>query len=831
MQDIFKKFSKISQKILIISQKIAESMHAAIEPEHILVGLISTPNTVAYDILKENAVTFDQVRLILSLKSNRSSLASGLSLGTKKILERAAKIAADFKHVSIDPEHLLLALVKDKENAAYQIINQIGANPSQIEKQITSLFNELSNIDSMIAQRLDHSQDGQELPDFPPSGEMVDLPPGLQYQGSPKLKDPIKNFTTDLTEKAKREELDPVIGREKEIARVVQILCRRLKNNPVLIGEAGVGKTAVVEGLAQKIVKGEVPNYLQGKRILSLDLALLVAGTIYRGQFEERLKKVMEKVAKDKSIILFLDEMHNLIGMGSAEGSMDAANILKPALSKGEAQIIGATTAEEYRKFIEKDAALERRFQVVRVEEPSVEETIKILKGLRQKYELFHHVKISDEALTSAAKLSKRYISDRFLPDKAIDLIDEAAAALKIQKRNLKLINQLTQINTEIEQIRKAKELEVEAENFEKAAYLRTYELKLLKKADELRNQRSHKGEEIDETEIAKIVSLWTNVPVTNLVTDERKKYLNLERTLSKNIIGQNEAVKKIAQALKRAKSRISDPNRPIGSFMFLGPTGVGKTQLVKELAKFLFGSEEALIKIDMSEFMERHNVSRLVGAPPGYVGFENAGKLTEAVRRKPYSIVLFDEIEKAHPDVFNSLLQILEDGYLTDAAGKRVNFRNTIVVMTSNLGVEEFNRSASIGFKKNEPKLEFEGVKTKVLGQLKDQFRPEFLNRLDQIIVFRPLDQEAIAKIVELRLRDLSLRLEEEGFRIKFSKSVKAHLAKVGFSPEYGARPLRRTIAELVENPLSEKILSQVHQKENLIHVKMGKNKKIIFK
>ena len=831
MEDIFKKFSKISQKVLIVAQKISESMHSAIGPEHILIALTSTPNTIAYDILKENGITFDQIRLILSLKNINSAQTQGISSVGKNILERAAKIASDYKHISIDPEHLLLAILQDKNNLAYQILGQIGTETEKISKQIASLFNELSNIDAIIQEKLDQRAEISDGGLTEPN-EFYDMPPSLGMAPAPKIKDPLKHFTTDLTEKAKNGQLDPVIGRNKEIERIIQILCRRLKNNPVLIGEAGVGKTAIAEGLAQRIVAGKVPEHLQNKKILSLDLALLVAGTVYRGQFEERLKKVMERVSKDKNIIIFLDEMHNLIGMGSAEGSMDAANILKPALTKSDLQVIGATTAEEYRKFIEKDAALERRFQVVKVEEPTVEETVQILKGLRRKYESFHKVTISDQAVGAAAKLSKRYIADRYLPDKAIDLIDEAAAALKVKMQGDKTLSKIQNLNLELKQVQKAKEKEVEAENFEKAAYLRAYELKLAQKTKKLKLS-NHKdrptSSDIDEKEIAAIVSQWTGVPLNSLVTDENKKYLNLAKNLSKRIVGQSEAIKKIAQALKRAKSRISDPNRPIGSFMFLGPTGVGKTHLAKELASELFGTEEALIKIDMSEFMERHNLSRLVGAPPGYVGFENAGKLTETIRRRPYSIVLFDEIEKAHPDIFNMMLQIMEDGYLTDASGKKVNFRNTIIIMTSNLGVEKFHKTGSIGFTKN-IENDYEVTKNKVIDELKESFRPEFLNRLDQIIVFKPLGKKVLSKIVNLELDKLVGRLSEEHFQVEFSKKIKDHLAKIGFSSEYGARPLKRTVTDLVENPLSDKILANAYQKNSKIKIDYLKDKGVIF-
>ncbi len=617
-----------------------------------------------------------------------------------------------------------------------------------------------------------------------------------------------------------------MIGRIREIERLIQILNRRTKNNPVLIGEPGVGKTAIVEGLAHKITSGEVPDSLHKKRILTLDLASMVAGTKYRGEFEEMIKKIIDEAKKNQDIILFIDEFHTVISAGAAEGALDAANILKPALSRGEIQCIGATTLEEYRKYIEKDAALERRFQPIKVEEPSLEETIEILGGIKKNYEDFHSITITSEALAAAAKLSKRYISDRFLPDKAIDLIDEAASKSKIKR--IEFPKEIKELQKDLEKIISKKEKAVSGQDFEKAAEMRDLEISVLEKIKKLKTEnidkKSQKPVKITEEDIAEVVSSWTGIPITRLVEVETKRLLNLDKILKERIIGQDEAVQTIAQAIRRSRTGISDTRRPIGSFIFLGPSGVGKTELAKVLAKYVFETEDALVKLDMSEFMERHNVSRLIGAPPGYVGYEESGKLTEAVRRKPYAVILLDEIEKAHPDVFNILLQILEDGYLTDAKGKRVDFKNTIIIMTSNIGVAELNRQAFVGFQadthdeKKKAENRYKEIKKSILGRLKDNFRPEFLNRIDRIIVFRPLDKNDIRKIVDLQVSDLQERLLEHKTKIKITTKAKDLLAKNGFDPENGARPLRRVIQNIIEDELAERMLtSEIHEGDTI--------------
>ena len=838
--DIFNKFSDNSRKVLINAQKIAKSINSAITSAHVLLAIVSTEGTLSHDILKDHLISADQIRLVISLRNLRPKAHSGLTVEVKKILKLAVKKASEFGHTSVDPEHILLAVASNKDCLGYQMIAQIGVNPNHIKQQIERLFDELIEVDEMIQKRLDQTknmgdQNNQDFigePDIDiPSATFPTFQPAKSRSGASSL----DYFATDLTNLAKASKLDPITGRDKEILRVMQILSRRTKNNPVLIGEPGVGKTAIVEGLAQKIVARQVPTNLQSKRILMLDLALLVAGTMYRGQFEERIKKVIDEIIKSQNTIIFIDELHTIVGAGSAEGSMDAANILKPALAKGQIRLIGATTLDDYRKNIEKDTALERRLQPVKVSEPTIAETISILKVIRPKYEQFHQIKITDEAILAAAELSAHYINDRFLPDKAIDLIDEAAAATKIENPVKSKNETLKQkLEEKLADITKQKDMAVNKEQFEKAAQLKTEEIRLLNELALFSKKNKPATKVIEKEIIAKIVSQWTGIPLQTLIKDEKDKFINLEKILKAKIVGQDDVLKLICRAVRRSKIGIANPNRPIGSFIFLGPTGVGKTELAKVIAKVVFG-ENALIKIDMSEFMERHNVSRLVGAPPGYVGYEEAGKLTETVRRNPYSLILFDEIEKAHPEIFNILLQILEDGVLTDAKGRKVNFKNTIIIMTSNIGVRELSHAA-IGFHAKESKItkqatnEYRQMKEKVLEGLKESFRPEFLNRVDKVIVFKPLTMDAILKIVNLQLDELSAKLHQEGFAISFDKKIADFIATKGFHPEFGARPIRRTISDHIEDQLSEFILQDKYKKGDKIKASVEKGK-IVFR
>jgi ATP-dependent Clp protease ATP-binding subunit ClpC len=796
--NIFDRFSPNARKILISAQKIARSMNSALGSEHILLALAITPKTLAQSILREQMVGLDQIRLIVSLHHFTKESSPGMTQEAKDALKAAAQAALDYKHDQIESEHLLWGIVSQGNFHAAEIVDRIGTDPQEILNQIRGFFEEMEETGT------DEEEISETQMDFLPQDQPM---PGLQMFGPQMPKVTLESFTTDLTQMAKNKKIDPVIGRDKEIQRVIQILGRRTKNNPVLVGDPGVGKTAIVEGLAQRIVDEDVPPSFIGKKLISLDLALLIAGTMYRGQFEERIKRILDELMKQPNTILFIDEIHTIVGAGSAEGSLDVANILKPALAKGRLHLIGATTHDEYRKFIEKDAALERRLQRVSVPEPTPDETISILEGIKKNFEEHHGVKISEEAIKTAVELSTRYISDRHLPDKAIDLIDEAASAWQL-RQNRGHNNEAKKIREEIQQIRSQKEKEVELEDFPKAAQLRTLELRLEEKLKNIKNTRVADGE-IGSEDIARIISQWTSIPLESLKVKEKIKFAKLSQNLKKKIIGQDEAIEDIANAIKRNKSGLSDPNRPIGSFIFLGPTGVGKTELAKVLAEELFADRNALIKIDMSEFMEHHNVSRLVGAPPGYVGYEDAGKLTEKIRQRPYSIVLFDEIEKADPQVFNILLQILEEGALTDGQGRKINFRNTIVIMTSNLGMQELNHESSIGFTaKRRNNLEYDKMKDEIIRRLKDAFRPELLNRLDKIVVFQPLGKLEIKKIAQLQLNELNNRLSKHGYELFVDPKVTDQIAEAGFDPAYGARPIRRAIMDLIENPLAEEIL-----------------------
>jgi ATP-dependent Clp protease ATP-binding subunit ClpC len=715
----------------------------------------------------------------------------------KKVLELSLREALQLGHNYIGTEHILLGLIREGEGVAAQVLVKLGADLSRVRQQVIQLLSGYGGSKEGATQGTGASGESQ------PSGSLV-----------------LDQFGRNLTQLARDKKLDPVIGREKEIERVMQVLSRRTKNNPVLIGEPGVGKTAIVEGLASDIVGGDVPETLQGKQLYTLDLGALVAGSRYRGDFEERLKKVLKEIRTRGDIILFIDELHTLVGAGAAEGAIDAASILKPMLARGELQTIGATTLDEYRKHLEKDAALERRFQPIKVEEPSVVHTIEILKGLRDRYEAHHRVTITDQAIVAAANLADRYISDRHLPDKAIDLIDEAGSRLRI--RRMQAPPDYRELEDEISQVRKEKEAAIEGQQFERAASLRDREKELLEQRSAKEQEWKAEGvdlfNEVNEESIAEVLALWTGIPVYKLTEEETAKLLRMEDELHKRIIGQNAAVKAVSQAIRRTRAGLKDPKRPSGSFIFLGPSGVGKTELAKTLAEFLFGDEASLIQLDMSEYMEKHTVSRLVGSPPGYVGYDEGGQLTEAVRRKPFSVVLFDEIEKAHPDVFNALLQILEDGRLTDAQGRTVDFKNTVIIMTSNLGTADL-RKAAIGFGPADEAVSYEKMKEKVNEELKRHFRPEFLNRIDDVIVFAELSREEVTEIVDLLIKRVQTQLEAQGLTLELTHEAKLLLAKKGYDPTLGARPLRRAIQRNVEDALSERILwKEFHTGETIV-------------
>ncbi len=825
-RDIFRRFSAQAKKVLTASQQVAESMSSAIGSEHLLIALAITPQTVAAELLKEYAITLEQIRLVLSLNDLWTRGNAGLSDEARAVLTAALRLAARYKHEQIEPEHILLAMVSSREARAYQVIARVGVDPNHIRRQLESILTDSDNLEMVIEPNLegdaDDDQEHHHDSHIHQHEEEEELPPfarGGYHATSRALPRPKGKatdlYTTDVTVLAKQGKLDPMIGRERELARTVQVLARRTKNNPVLIGEPGVGKTAIVEGLAHLIATDAVPAVLQGRRLLRLDLGLLIAGTMYRGQFEERLKRLIAEVTKDPKIILFIDELHTVVGAGSAEGSMDAANILKPALARGELRVIGATTLEDYRKSIEKDAALERRFQTVFVNEPTTEEAVAILDGLRAKYEDYHGVQITPDAIQAAVSLSKRYIADRALPDKAIDLLDEAAAAKQIATPNAStaLTNKLTQ---KLELITKQKERAIEREAFDKAAELRTKELQLRDAlAQHLKKGKKEVRPSVGRQEIAKIVSQSTGIPQINLIRSaaQTSPPKNLEATLNQELIAQREAVAMVSAAIRRAQARITAPHRPLGSFLFLGPTGVGKTELARLLAREVFGSTDALIKLDMSEFMERHNVARLVGAPAGYIGFDEGGKLTEAIRRRPYALLLLDEVEKAHPDVQNLLLQILEDGSLSDAKGRRISFANTIIIMTANLGSGALSQAQALGFKTSHSAMgqleeDYQNLSEKVMASVKEYFRPELLNRLDNTVIFRPLTPAAIREIVDLQLTELQSRLALEGYQLVVTPGGRDWLAKRGFDAEYGARPIRRLITETIENPLAEHII-----------------------
>ena len=801
MSDKMQRFTQRARRVLSLAQEEAERLnHSYIGTEHLLLGLMHEEGGVAGRVLRELGVDIQQVETLVERKTRSGQRAPfskiDLSPGTKRVLELAIEEARRLGHHYIGTEHLLLALVSHNEGVAMDVLAALKITPDQIRKHTNRIL--------------------QDSPSSPPRPPAASRPTTRRREGaaagssSSGQKTPlVDQLATDLTALAEDGKLDPVIGREMEIERVIQILSRRTKNNPALIGEPGVGKTAIVEGLAQRIVRGETPAPLLGKRVLQLDVGSLVAGTMYRGQFEERLKRVIDEL-KSSDSILFIDEVHMLVGAGSAGSSVDAANILKPALARGELQCIGATTFDEYRRHIESDAALERRFQPITVEEPTVEQTIEILKGVRRPYEEHHALRISDEAIEAAATLSARYVPDRFLPDKAIDLIDESAARVRMYKSP-----EAIRVRKAQEELDDVKIKIVDAVEDEAKGILARRQGDLEEMLDSVRQQWNAAGEaEVNAEDVAEVVAMWTGIPVTRIAGEESARLLEMEDALHKRIIGQDEAIDAISKAVRRARAGLKDPRRPVGSFIFLGPTGVGKTELTKALAEFLFGSEEALIQLDMSEFMERHSVARLVGAPPGYVGYEDAGQLTEGIRRRPYSIVVFDEIEKAHPEAFNMLLQIMEEGHLSDARGRMVDFRNAIIVMTSNVGADLIRKGEVLGFHipRDEALLEasdYEDMRKKLMEQLRRAFRPEFLNRVDATIVFRSLNKEEITLIVDILIEDVAKRLTEHNVSIRLTSSAKNYLADEGFDPEYGARPLRRVIQNKVEDALSDGILA----------------------
>ena len=790
------KFTKRAEKALEYAGDLAAGFgHNYIGTEHILYGLVKEGSGVASQVLNMQKITaenvVEEIEVLIGKgdkSQNRGEI--GFTPRSKRVIENAFLEARKLGSEFIGTEHLLIGIMREGDSVAVRIMMDLNVNPQKLYNEIVKVINEDEN------------------------AGVSDKQPKGKARGSYNQTPTLNQYGTDLTKKATEGKLDPVIGRKDEIQRVIQILSRRTKNNPCLIGEPGVGKTAVAEGLAEKIIAEDVPEMLKNKRVVSLDIASMVAGAKYRGDFEERIKKCLEEVKKAGDVILFIDEVHTIVGAGSAEGAVDAANILKPLLARGEVQVIGATTLNEYRKYIEKDSALERRFSPVTVGEPTNEETIEILKGIRDRYEAHHNVKITDEAIKAAVELSTRYINDRFLPDKAIDLVDEAASRVKM--RTYTQPDTLKKLEEEISAMNKEKDDAIKVQDFEKAAGLRdkinVEKEKLQKEKEKWESKNTKSITTLTEEDIAEVVASWTGVPVKKLTQTENEKLRNLEQTLHQRVIGQNEAVDAVAKAIRRGRVGLKDPNRPIGSFLFLGPTGVGKTELSKALAESLFGNEDAMIRIDMSEYMEGHSVSKLIGSPPGYVGFDEGGQLTEKIRRKPYSVILFDEIEKAHPDVMNMLLQILDDGRLTDAQGRTVNFKNTVIIMTSNIGARLITDKTTLGFsagdKKEESQKEYETIKKDVMGELKKQFRPEFINRIDEIIVFHKLNDEDIKQIIDIMLNQVTKRMKAKDIELEIDNSVKELIAKKGVDTNYGARPLKRAIQNILEDKIAEEIL-----------------------
>ncbi len=797
---MFDRFTERARKVIILAKEEAKRFnHDYIGTEHILLGLIKEGESVAAAVLQNLGLSLDTIRLEVEklVQFGPSTIVSGdipFTPKAKKVIELAMDEARRLGHNYVGTEHLLLGLIKEGEGVASHVLLNVGLDLNKVRAEVIKLLG---------------SATPSNEPGGLPSGMGI---PGAGPAGKSKTKTPaLDAFGRDLSQLAREGKLDPVVGRADEIERVIQILARRTKNNPVLLGEAGVGKTAIVEGLAQRIISGDVPEILADKRIVVLDLAAMVAGTKYRGQFEERIKAVMDEIRRTENVMIFIDEIHTLVGAGGAEGAIDASNILKPSLSRGEIQCIGATTLDEYRKYIEKDSALARRFQTVVVDPPSVEDTIQILKGLRDKYEAHHRVKILDEALEASAKLSDRYISGRFLPDKAIDIIDEAASRARLSVTTMP--KDFKKVETEIEALRREKEASIKAQDFEKAAKMRDDERKakeeLQKMKKSWKESKSEVEVQVNAEDIAFVVSKWTGVPLSRLEEKETSRLLKMEDALHKKIIGQEEAIRAISNAVRRSRSGLRNPKRPIGSFIFLGPTGVGKTLLAKALADFMFGDSEAVVVVDCSEYGEKFNVSRLVGAPPGYVGYEEGGQLTEKVRRRPYSVVLLDEIEKAHPDVFNILLQLMEEGRLTDSLGRKVDFRNTIVIMTSNVGADLVRKQGDLGFAPKKDDLNFDNLKSKLLDEVKKSFRPEFLNRVDDTIVFHPLSRQDLEQIIQIELKEVQERLKDKKMDLVLNDQAVKFLIDQGYDPVFGARPLKRTIQRYIENVLAEEILS----------------------
>ncbi len=816
---MFDRFTDRARKVMNLAKQEATRLnHEYIGTEHILLGLIQEGSGVAASVLKNLGIDLKKIRSEIEkiVKGSPTMVTMGslpFTPRAKKVLELSLEEASQLGHNYIGTEHLLLGLIKENEGIAARVLTNLGVKLEEVREEV------LEFLGADVNQNQGGQESGEEESETPAAsgGAKETAEPGQ------KGKTPALNaFGRDLTQLARENKLDPVIGRKNEIERVIQILSRRTKNNPVLLGEAGVGKTAIVEGLAQDIVKGNVPELLRDKRIVVLDLAMMVAGTKYRGQFEERIKAVMTEVRRARNVILFIDELHTLVGAGGAEGAIDASNVLKPALARGEVQCIGATTLDEYRKYIEKDGALERRFQTIVVEPPNREQAVEILRGLRDKYEAHHRVQITDGALELAVELSNRYITGRFLPDKAIDVIDEAGARVR-----LKALTQppdLAELDGDIAKLEKEKEECVAAQDFEKAANLRDQAEKLRKKREsilrEWRNASKEVDGTVDEDVIAETVSKITNIPLQRLEKGEAERLLHMEDELHKTVVSQDAAIKGMAKAVRRSRSGLKDPRRPMGSFLFLGPTGVGKTHLAKQLAKFMFGSQDALIQVDMSEYMEKHNVSRLVGAPPGYVGFEEGGQLTERVRRRPYAVVLMDEIEKAHPDVYNMLLQIMEEGCLTDSFGRKVDFKNVILILTSNIGASIIKNQATLGFVKSSATAKYEKMREALMVEVEKYFRPEFLNRLDEVVVFEPLGDTHMRQILDIQLKDLRERLKDKKMVLELTQEAEDFIIKSGTNLEFGARPLRRAVERMLEDPLSEEILRGIFEEGAKIKV-----------
>ena len=805
---MFERFTDRARKVMALANQEAQRFnHEYIGTEHILLGLVKEGSGVGANVLKNLGVDLRKVRLEVEklVKSGPEMVTMGKLPQTpraKRVIEYAIEEARNLNHNYVGTEHLLLGLLREQDGVAAQVLMNLGLKLDDVREEVLNL--------------LGAGVEPEESNAVAPPGEAATAKKG-------KSKTPaLDSFGRDLTDLAREGKLDPVIGRANEIERVITVLCRRMKNNPVLLGEAGVGKTAIVEGLAQKIINHQVPEILHERRIVILDLAMMVAGTKYRGQFEERIKAVMNEVRRARNVILFIDELHTLVGAGGAEGAIDASNVLKPALSRGEIQCIGATTFDEYRKYIEKDAALARRFQPIHVDEPTPEHTLEILKGLRDRYEAHHRVQITDEALRSAVELSHRYITGRVLPDKAIDVIDEAGARIRI--RSMTIPPDLADLEREIERLSAEKDEAVKNADYERAAELRDRCESMRMKRENVQREWKDNSQEIegivDEIVIGEVVSRMTGIPLTRLEKEEAARLLELENELHKKVISQHEAISAIARSVRRSRSGMKDPNRPMGSFIFLGPSGVGKTLLAKTLAEFMFGDEEAMITIDMSEYMEKHNVSRLIGAPPGYVGYEEGGQLTERVRRRPYAVVLLDEIEKAHPDVFNMLLQIMEEGRLTDSFGRHVDFRNVILIMTSNIGADRIMSSDPFGFMKRDEEINYQKMKDMLVNELERNFRPEFINRIDEVVVFHKLTHADMLNIVDLELGKVSKRLRQRGLTIELTPAAKEFLVKKGTDEKFGARPLRRTISTMIEDPLSEDILRNKYAGKSIIRV-----------